>query len=105
MRTRASARPRDPCQPTRSVSRATTATQRVRPPEQERARIQAELDHLNAAYEGRFGFRFVVFVAGRPRSEIVPELERRLEQLREEEIETGLRAVVDIARDRWRKQT
>lgn len=73
--------------------------------EQERARIQAELDHLNAAYEGRFGFRFVVFVAGRDRSEIVPEMERRLERPRDEEIETGLRAVVDIARDRWRKRT
>src|SRR5207344_3188267 len=32
--------------------------------EHERARIQVELDRLNAAYEDRFGFRFVVFVAG-----------------------------------------
>ena len=72
--------------------------------EQERARIQSELDRLNAAYEDRFGFRFVVFVAGRPRSAIVPELELRLERPRDEEMETGLRAVVDIARDRWRKR-
>src|SRR3954447_16975301 len=47
--------------------------------EQERAHIQAELDRLNAAYENRLGFRFVVFVAGRSRAEIVPELERRLD--------------------------
>ena len=72
--------------------------------EQERARIQARLDRLNAAYEDRFGFRFVVFVCGRPRSAIVPELERRIEGLRDQEIETGLGAVVDIARDRWRKR-
>jgi 2-oxo-4-hydroxy-4-carboxy--5-ureidoimidazoline (OHCU) decarboxylase len=72
--------------------------------EQERARIQDALDRLNRAYEARFGFRFVVFVAGRRRSEIVPELERRLELPRDDELETGLRAVVDIARDRWRKR-
>src|SRR3954471_5261965 len=62
--------------------------------EQERAHIQAELDRLNAAYENRLGFRFVVFVAGRSRAEIVPELERRLDGPRDEELETGLRAVV-----------
>jgi 2-oxo-4-hydroxy-4-carboxy-5-ureidoimidazoline decarboxylase len=72
--------------------------------ERERARIQSELDRLNAAYEAKFGFRFVIFVAGRPRSAIVPEMERRMELPRDEEIDTGLRAVVDIARDRWRKR-
>jgi 2-oxo-4-hydroxy-4-carboxy-5-ureidoimidazoline decarboxylase len=72
--------------------------------ERERARIQGELDRLNAAYEHRFGFRFVVFVAGRRRAEILPEVQRRMERARDEEIETGLRAVVDIARDRWRKR-
>src|SRR6185436_8217077 len=30
------------------------------------------LDELNEAYEERFGFRFVVFVAGRAKKEIVP---------------------------------
>src|SRR6187551_3117976 len=33
--------------------------------EVERVRVQAALDDLNARYEARFGFRFVVFVAGR----------------------------------------
>src|SRR5207248_654896 len=31
-----------------------------------------ELDELNRAYEEKFGFRFVVFVNRRPKSEIVP---------------------------------
>ena len=32
---------------------------------------QPELDRLNAEYEQRFGFRFVVFVNRRPKAEIV----------------------------------
>src|SRR3954465_8605352 len=55
--------------------------------ERERTRIHATLDRLNAAYEAKFGFRFVVFVAGRPRSEIVPELEQRMQLARDEEVE------------------
>ena len=46
----------------------------------------AELAELNRAYEERFGFRFVVFVAGRPRREIVPVLRERLERTREQEL-------------------
>ena len=45
--------------------------------EAERARVAAELDRLNAAYEARFGFRYCVFVAGRSRAELLPELARR----------------------------
>jgi 2-oxo-4-hydroxy-4-carboxy--5-ureidoimidazoline (OHCU) decarboxylase len=56
-----------------------------------------ELDRLNAEYEARFGFRFVVFVNGRPKSEIAEVLKSRLENDRNQELETGLRAVVDIA--------
>src|SRR6266540_3396172 len=36
------------------------------------------LAELNDAYEKKFGFRFVVFVAGRPKREIVPILRTRL---------------------------
>ena len=44
-----------------------------------RARDEApELDELNRRYEERFGFRFVVFVNRRPKSEIVPILRERL---------------------------
>ena len=63
---------------------------------------QPELDRLNAEYERRFGFRFVVFVNRRPKAEIVEELRQRLRRSREEELEDGLRAIVDIAEDRLR---
>jgi 2-oxo-4-hydroxy-4-carboxy-5-ureidoimidazoline decarboxylase len=68
--------------------------------EAERARVQAALDELNARYEERFGFRFVVFVAGRPRSAIVPLMEATLDADREAEIDRALRDVVAIARAR-----
>lgn len=61
-----------------------------------------ELDRLNAEYERRFGFRFVVFVNRRPKAEIVEVLRRRLHRSREEEMDEGLRAIVDIAEDRLR---
>ena len=61
-----------------------------------------ELRRLNAEYERRFGFRFVVFVNRRPKAEIVEELRRRLRRSREEELEEGLRAIVAIAEDRLR---
>jgi len=64
--------------------------------------VLAELAELNAAYEQRFGFRFVVFVNGRPRREIVPVLRERLERTREEELATGVDELVQIAVDRWR---
>ena len=62
-----------------------------------------ELERLNAEYESRFGFRFVVFVNGRPKSEIVEVLRRRMRNERNLELETGLRAVVDIAAARLGK--
>jgi 2-oxo-4-hydroxy-4-carboxy--5-ureidoimidazoline (OHCU) decarboxylase len=60
-----------------------------------------ELAELNRAYEAKFGFPFVVFVAGRSRKELVPVLRERLESTRQEELEAGLRELVAIARDRW----
>jgi 2-oxo-4-hydroxy-4-carboxy--5-ureidoimidazoline (OHCU) decarboxylase/GNAT superfamily N-acetyltransferase len=62
--------------------------------------IAEELEMLNEAYERIFGFRFVVFVAGRPRSEIVPILERSLRDDRVAELRRGLDDVVYIAADR-----
>ena len=64
--------------------------------------VLAELARLNAAYEERFGFRFVVFVHGRPRREIVPVLRERLERTRDEELTTAVDELVRIAVDRWR---
>lgn len=59
-----------------------------------------ELTALNEAYESRFGFRFVVFVAGRPKAELIPLLERALHADRDEELRRGLDDVVLIASDR-----
>jgi 2-oxo-4-hydroxy-4-carboxy-5-ureidoimidazoline decarboxylase len=64
--------------------------------------VLAELAELNRTYEERFGFRFVVFVDGRPRREIVPVLRERLERTREEELTTGVDELVQIAIARWR---
>ena len=64
--------------------------------------VLAELAALNRAYEERFGFRFVVFVNRRPRREIIPILRERLERSREQELETGVDELVQIAVDRWR---
>jgi 2-oxo-4-hydroxy-4-carboxy-5-ureidoimidazoline decarboxylase len=62
-----------------------------------------ELARLNRLYEQRFGFRFVVFVDRRPRSEIVPVLRERLGRSREDELGTAVRELVAIARDRWQR--
>lgn len=67
----------------------------------ERDRVAAELDRLNAAYEDRFGFRYCVFVAGRPLAELLPGLVAALEADRDAEIDRALDAVVDIARARY----
>ncbi len=64
------------------------------------ADVLPELERLNADYERRFGFRFVVFVNRRPKREIVEVLRQRLRRTRQEEMEEGLRAIVDIAADR-----
>ena len=60
-----------------------------------------DLTALNAAYERKFGFRFVVFVNRRSKSEIVEVLRERIGRTREEELDTGCRELVAIARDRW----
>ena len=69
----------------------------------ERERVQQELDRLNAAYEEAFGFRYCVFVAGRPRAELLPGMEAALRADRTDEIHRALDAVVDIAADRYVK--
>ena len=52
--------------------------------------VLAELARLNAEYEQRFGFRFVVFVNRRPRRQIVPILRERMRRTREEELATAV---------------
>ncbi|MDH4102529.1 MAG: 2-oxo-4-hydroxy-4-carboxy-5-ureidoimidazoline decarboxylase [Thermoleophilia bacterium] len=60
-----------------------------------------ELARLNAEYEERFGFRFVVFVNRRPKPEILDVLRERIGRTPEEELDSGCRELVAIARDRW----
>ena len=63
--------------------------------------VLSDLAYLNQVYEEKFGFRFVVFVNGRPKAEILEVLRGRIANSREEELETGCRELVAIARDRW----
>lgn len=67
----------------------------------ERDRVAAELDRLNREYEGRFGFRYCVFVAGRSRAELLPGMAAALDADRDAELHRALDAVVDIAADRF----
>jgi 2-oxo-4-hydroxy-4-carboxy-5-ureidoimidazoline decarboxylase len=68
-------------------------------------RVAAALERLNARYEELFGFRYCVFVAGRPRDALIPELEAALDAERGAEIVRALDAVVAIAEDRYRKRS
>lgn len=72
------------------------------PPPDDGEWIASELEALNEAYEDRFGFRYVVFVAGRPRSEILALLGRAVASDPEEELRRGLDDTILIAADRMR---
>jgi OHCU decarboxylase len=63
-------------------------------------RLYTELARLNAAYEARFGFRFVVFVNRRPKDAILDVLRERLNNPRHVELEAALSDLFRIARDR-----
>jgi len=61
-----------------------------------------ELSDLNDIYERRFGFRYVVFVSGRPRAEIVPLMEIAFRNERDAELRRGVADAIYIAADRLR---
>jgi 2-oxo-4-hydroxy-4-carboxy-5-ureidoimidazoline decarboxylase len=65
--------------------------------------LATELERLNDAYEKRFGFRYCVYVAGRSREALLPDMRAALDADREAELRRGLLAVVDIARARYDK--
>jgi 2-oxo-4-hydroxy-4-carboxy--5-ureidoimidazoline (OHCU) decarboxylase len=65
--------------------------------------VARELERLNDAYETKHGFRYCVFVAGRPRDELLPEMAAALDADRTSELHRALDAVVDIAIDRHAK--
>ena len=68
------------CRRDRRRSRAPTPTPTV----------LAELARLNAEYEARHGFRFVVFVNRRPKAEILEVLKVRIDNPTDAELETAL---------------
>jgi OHCU decarboxylase len=63
-------------------------------------RVYADLARLNAEYEARHGFRFVVFVNGRPKAAILEVLRERIDRPRAQELQTALHEMLSIARDR-----
>jgi len=63
--------------------------------------VLAELARLNAEYEARHGFRFVVFVDRRPKAAILEVVRARIGNPTEDELETALSELVRIAEDRW----
>jgi 2-oxo-4-hydroxy-4-carboxy--5-ureidoimidazoline (OHCU) decarboxylase len=63
--------------------------------------VLEELARLNAEYEARHGFRFVVFVNRRPKAEILEVLQSRIGNPTDQELETALDELVAIAEDRW----
>lgn len=66
--------------------------------------VLAELARINAEYERRHGFRFVVFVNRRPKAEILDVLKSRIDRSTDDELETALDELVAIAEDRWRRR-
>jgi len=67
------------------------------------AALQVRLDELNDKYEGRFGFRFVVFVNDRSRAETADVMEDHMDADRTAEKMRALRDVILIARSRAKK--
>lgn len=63
--------------------------------------VLEELARLNAAYEERHGFRFVVFVNRRPKREILDVLRARIDNPTDAELSAALDELVSIAVDRW----
>lgn len=69
-------------------------------------KVNAELAKLNQEYEDQYGFKFVVFVAGRPRYQIIPIIKERMAANdREKELYIGITDMMLIAKDRLKKAT
>jgi 2-oxo-4-hydroxy-4-carboxy-5-ureidoimidazoline decarboxylase len=62
--------------------------------------VDRELDELNEAYERRFGFRYVVYVAGRDRAALLPDLRAALERDRVYEMRRAIDDTLAIAANR-----
>ena len=68
--------------------------------EADRDRVAQAFERLNDAYEARFGFRYCVFVAGRPRAALIEEIEAALARRRDEELVRAVNDVIAIAEAR-----
>ena len=89
--------------PPGTVSALSHAEQGYDRPSDATVDVAAELERLNDAYEARFGFRYCVFVAGRPREALLPGMAAALGGSRDAERHRALDAVLDIAIDRHAK--
>ncbi len=67
-------------------------------------RVLHHLSALNDAYERKFGFRFVIFVEGRSKTEILAILRDRFARTREQELATGTEQFLAIALDRLARE-
>jgi 2-oxo-4-hydroxy-4-carboxy-5-ureidoimidazoline decarboxylase len=63
-------------------------------------RVATELAELNAAYEAKFGFRYLVYVAGRERGALLPEFRAALGRDRVYEMRRALDDTLAIAANR-----
>jgi 2-oxo-4-hydroxy-4-carboxy--5-ureidoimidazoline (OHCU) decarboxylase len=64
--------------------------------------VDVELAGLNASYELRFGFRYLVYVAGRSRGDLLPGFWAALRADRDAELRRALDDTLAIAADRLR---
>jgi 2-oxo-4-hydroxy-4-carboxy--5-ureidoimidazoline (OHCU) decarboxylase len=85
--------------PVRTLSEASRREQG----EEAEAVVQRQLMTLQRQYEDAFGFRFVVFVAGRSKEQILPVLRERLTRSRQAELRAGIEEFLAISLDRLRK--
>jgi 2-oxo-4-hydroxy-4-carboxy--5-ureidoimidazoline (OHCU) decarboxylase len=66
--------------------------------------VHERLTQLNHDYEAKYGFRFIIFVNGRSKEELIPEFEQRLlHSDQRTEMQTAFQAMIAIARDRLAK--
>ncbi|CAJ0746031.1 13040_t:CDS:2 [Entrophospora sp. SA101] len=71
---------------------------------EEEDKINSKLQELNSQYENKFGFKFVIFVNGRSRKELIPIIEEKIQNGdKDEELNRGLIDMMDIAMDRLKK--
>jgi 2-oxo-4-hydroxy-4-carboxy--5-ureidoimidazoline (OHCU) decarboxylase len=62
--------------------------------------VASELAELNAAYEAKFGFRYLVYVAGRERAALLPDFRAALARDRVYEMRRALDDTLAIAANR-----